>query len=521
MKKLCFLFWVAIVFVPLVNAQTQQGSKVAQVKISNGILQGVIEPGGIRSFKGIPYAQPPVGDLRWKEPQPPQNWKGIRKAVKFGPRAMQRHIWDDMIFRSEGISEDCLYLNVWTPAKSSSEKLPVLVYFHGGGFVAGDGSEYRYDGESMAKKGIVSITINYRMGIFGFLAHPALTQESPHHSSGNYGLLDQHAALVWVQKNIAAFGGDPEKVTIGGESAGSSSVSAQMASPLSKGLFVRAIAESGAVLGPHSCVPLSQAEQNGANFVQKIGVTSLSDLRKLSADSLLKLSAFASFPMPIDGYFFPESPLAIFSTGKQMDIPLLAGWNSAEVGYQSLLGNQPPTLDAYKNTLKTIYGDKAEDILKAYPAATDADVPQVATDLASDRFITYSTWKFIDVHGKTNGHPVYRYLFARKRPPMVNAPQAVDKSLGAVHASEIEYALGNLSTNKFYAWTPDDYKVSETMEAYFANFIKTGNPNGPGLSTWYGLQSSIPKVMIIDVNSQSQPEKNLKRYQLLDSFFNN
>ncbi|MGN6179364.1 MAG: carboxylesterase/lipase family protein, partial [Mucilaginibacter sp.] len=212
-----------------------------QVKISNGTLQGVRDSAGIRSFKGIPYAQPPVGNLRWKEPQPPQNWSGILIADHFGNQAMQKRIYSDMIFRSSGVSEDCLYLNVWTPARSAKEKLPVLVYFYGGGFMAGDGSEYRYDGESLATKGIVTVTVNYRLGIFGFLAHPELTQESPHHASGNYGLLDQHAALEWVKKNIAAFGGDPDKVTIGGESAGSMSVSVQVASPLSKGLFRGAI----------------------------------------------------------------------------------------------------------------------------------------------------------------------------------------------------------------------------------------------------------------------------------------
>ncbi|MDB5110329.1 MAG: carboxylesterase [Mucilaginibacter sp.] len=496
-----------------------QTDRVPQVKTVNGIVQGVTEASGIRSFKGIPFARPPVGDLRWKEPVPPKNWTGVRHADHFGPQAMQRTIYSDMIFRSDGKSEDCLYLNVWTPAKSAKEKLPVMVYFYGGGFNAGDGSEYRYDGESMAKKGIVTLTVNYRLGVFGFLAYPDLTRKSLHHSSGNYGLMDQHAALVWVQKNIAAFGGDPKRVTIAGESAGSMSVCAQMASPLSKRLFAGAIAESGSVLGNLSPVPLAEAEQNGVKFAEKINVTSLADLRKIPADKLLELSASSHFPNTVDGYFLPETPQAIFATGRQMNIPLLAGWNSAEVGYDNLLGKEAPTLDAYQNALKKVYGDRTAEVLKLYPAAADADVPQAATDLASDRFIAYATWKFIDLHSKTNGFPVYRYLFSRKRPPMVNG-QDNPNSLGAAHASEIEYALGNLPYNKVYAWTPDDYKVSKTMETYFANFIKTGNPNGEGLATWYGLQSSIPKVMVIDVNSQSQPEKNFKRYVLLDSFFN-
>ena len=256
------------------------------------------------------------------------------------------------------------------------------------------------------------------------------------------------------------------------------------------------------------------------NFLKIAGATSLADLRKIPADSLLKLTVSSSFPITIDGYFLPESPNVIFATGKQMDIPLLAGWNTAEVNYHSLLGKEAPTLEAYKKTIQKIYGDRAEEVLKLYPATTDDDVEQVATDLASDRFIAYGTWKFIDLHSKTNGKPVYRYLFARKCPVMVNNQEGFGNSLGALHASEIEYALGNLSYNKSHYWTPDDYKVSETILSYFANFIKTGNPNGSGLPTWYGLQSSIPKVMVIDVNSHSQQEKYLKRYVLLDSFYN-
>src|ERR1700761_8175243 len=226
-------------------------AQLPEVSISNGKLEGTFNQStGIRSFKGIPYAQPPVGNLRWKEPQPPANWTGVLKANHFSHMPMQKRIYSDMIFRADTMSEDCLYLNVWTPAKSANEKLPVLVYFYGGGFVGGDGSESRYDGESMAQKGIVTLTINYRLGIFGFFSHPELTAESAHHASGHYGLLDQTAALKWVQANIEAFGGDPKRVTIAGESAGSIAVCAQMVSPLSKDLFAGAIGESGAMIKP-------------------------------------------------------------------------------------------------------------------------------------------------------------------------------------------------------------------------------------------------------------------------------
>jgi len=417
-----------------------------QVKMANGLLQGVAETSGVYSYKGVPFAQPPTGSLRWREPQAPKNWEGVRKADHFGPQAMQRTLYSDMIFRSDGKSEDCLYLNVWTPAKSPKEKLPVLVYFYGGGFIAGDGSEGRYDGESMAKKGIVAVTVNYRLGVFGFMAHPELTKESPNHASGNYGFMDQHAALLWVQKNIAAFGGDPQKVTIAGESAGSMSVSAQVASPLSKGLFARAIGESGAILGNLSPAPHAVAEQAGVAFASKVGATTLADLRNLSADKLLELTTNTRFPTTIDGYFLPQTPQYIFEAGKQMQVPLLTGWNSAEGDYRSVLGKEDPTPDAYKTALKKLYGDKAAQVFEVYPATNSEEVKQVATELASDRFIAFATWKFAHMQSQTGGKPVYLYYYTRKRGD-------AEMSSGAVHSAEIEYALGNLHYNKAYNWT--------------------------------------------------------------------
>ena len=510
MKKI--LLFIALIITPAcLLAQANP-----QVTIANGTLQGTTDSTGITSFKGIPYAQPPVGDLRWKEPQPPLDWMGVRMAYKFGPQAMQRYVFTDMQFRSNGKSEDCLYLNVWSPAKKANAGLPVLVYFYGGGFMAGDGSEYRYDGESLAQKGIVTVTINYRLGIFGFLAHPDLTKESPHHSSGNYGLMDQHAALLWVQKNIAAFGGDPNKVTIAGESAGSMSVSAQVASPLSKGLFRGAIAESGAELGNLSPISLAAAEQNGVKFAQSINATSIADLRKIPSDSLLKISSFFRTSSTVDGYFLPETPTAIMLAGNQMHVPLLAGWNSAEVDYHSVLGKDSTTIANYKKALQNFYGAHADEVFNAYPAANDTEVMRAATNLASDRFIVYSTWKFIDLQSKTSGKPVYRYRFARMRPLTVDG-KPNGNAMGASHASEIEFALGNLSTNKVYAWSVDDYKVSNTMESYFANFIKTGNPNGADLPHWPKLQSNPPQVMVIDLNSHAEAEKDQSRYLLQDS----
>ena len=435
------------------------------------------------------------------------------------------------VFRSNGMSEDCLYLNVWTPAKSDRDRLPVLVYFYGGGFIAGDGSEPRYDGENMSRKGIVAVTVNYRLNVFGFFAHPELTKESPQHASGNYGLLDQHAALLWVQKNISAFGGDPKKVTIAGESAGSISVSAQMVSPLSKNLIAGAIGESGSLTGTLTPVPLADAEQNGLKFPNMTGASSLSALRAMSAEQLLEATAKQGVPrfgITIDGYFLPKPAAAIFMAGEQARVPLLAGWNSEESSYRGVLGQEKPTAENYQRALQRLYAERADEALKVYSATTEDEVIQSATDLASDRFIGYSTWKWLDLHGKTGGQPVYRYFYLRPRPAMKSASAGSTSPSGnrpppprgAAHSAEIEYAMGNLATNTVYAWTPEDYKVSEILQSYFANFIKTGNPNGPGLPNWPKANGATGvQIMHIDVTPRVEEEKHRARYIFLDQFF--
>jgi len=507
-----------------------------QAKTANGILEGV-EESGIRTFKGVPFAAPPVGDLRWREPQPAKHWTGIRKADKFGPRAMQRAIFGDMNFRSAGVSEDCLYLNVWTPARSASDRLPVLVYFYGGGLMAGDGSELRYDGESMARQGIVAVVVNYRLNIFGFMAHPELTKESPHHASGNYGLLDQAAALQWVNKNIAAFGGDPKRVTIAGESAGSMSVSAQMLSPLAKNLFAGAIGESGSVLGTLPPVPLAEGEQNGVKFAEMAGAASLAALRQIPAEKLLEVAAnheWELFKPTVDGYFFPQPPLDIYMAGQQAKVPLLVGWNSEESNYRGILGSDAATKENFTKAVQKLYGDRATELLKLYNPVSDQEVMQVATDLAGDRFIGFSTWRWSDLHAKNGGKPVYRYLYARPRPfmrsEMGNAVAGLAGGIikdstakkapaarGAVHSAEIEYALGNLPTNRVFDWQPEDYKVSEIMQAYFANFIKTGDPNGLGVPAWPVVKSGgAAPVMIIDVETRVETETGRGRYLFLE-----
>jgi para-nitrobenzyl esterase len=510
------------------------------VKTGNGTLEGTgPQPSGVREFRGIPFAAPPVGHLRWAAPQPVINWSGVRKASDFGPRCMQQALFGDMGFRSTGMSEDCLYLNLWTPAKNAGAKLPVMVYFFGGGFVAGDGSEPRYDGESLASKGIVTVTISYRLGVFGFLAHPELTKESPHHASGNYALLDQSAALQWVRRNIAAFGGDPSKVTIAGESAGSIAVSAQMASPLSKDLIAGAMGESGSILGALPAVPLATSEEQGVKFAAGIGAATLADLRAIPAERLLDAAGKPGVPRfspTVDGYFFPEAPVKIFAAGRQAHVPLLAGWNSEEMNGRSVLGRDDPTLANFQKGVTKLYADHAPEVLKEYAPTSPDEVTQAATDLASDRFIAFSTWKWIDLASKTGGKPVYRYFFSRPRPPMnanmgnvtaglaggvvrTQGPAAspAPPPRGAVHSAEIEYALGNLATNKTYPWTPEDYKVSAVMEDYFANFIKTGNPNGAGLPKWPAANSGDSvRFLHIDVDTRAEAEPHRGRYLLLD-----
>ncbi len=512
----------------------------SRVKTANGVLEATAAPkNGVRAFKGIPFGAPPVGDLRWREPQPVQNWTGARNADQFGPACMQ-HLTpnDDYWLRGKGMSEDCLYLNVWTPAKSGSEKLPVLVYIFGGGFQNGDGSEPRYDGESMAGHGIVAVSVNYRTNIFGFFVHPELTKESPHHASGNYGLLDQVAALEWVKKNIAAFGGDPKRVTVAGESAGSISVSALMASPLSGNLMAGAIGESGAAIASLPPQPLAAAEQNGLKFAAAAGAESLAALRAMTAEQIQDAVAKARgvrFSTAMDGYFLSKTLTETFEAGEQAKVPLLEGSNTQEQGPRSVLGNNPPTPEALAEAIKRFYGDQAGPVLEAYHATTPEEVFEAATHLASARFISYGTWKWAELQMKTGGKPVYRYLYARPRPaylgmpgqaPPAAAPRAAtDRPAaqpapphGAAHSAEIQYAMGNLDLDKRYTWEPADYEVSKTMQAYFVNFIKTGNPNGSGLPEWppYNAADNYQR-MRIDVNSKAEPETDRNRYQAIEA----
>ncbi|MGB3775618.1 MAG: carboxylesterase family protein, partial [Leeuwenhoekiella sp.] len=485
--------------------------KNARVTVKNGVLEGIYSPDTkLNMYYVIPYAKPPVGDLRWVAPQPVDDWTGTRDAKTFGARPMQEKLWDDLIYRSQEMSEDCLYLNVWSPADASEEKLPVLFYIHGGGFSAGDGSELRYDGGSMAQKGMVVVTINYRLNIFGFLSHPELSAESGYNASGNYGLLDQVAALEWVKNNITAFGGDPGQITIAGESAGSISVSSLMASPLSRDLISGAIGESGAAINPTLApVPLEKAEANGTAFAKAINKTSLSDLRALSEEELFEFYKNAeskSFPTVIDKHFYTESLPQTFKSGQQSKIPLLLGWNSAEIPGAAFMQGQENTTENFEKRVKEAYPEVADQVLQLYEHDTPEEVAYSATALISDGFIAFSTWKWFDLQRKQSDQPVYRYLYSKIRPQQVGDSLA-PKPMGAGHANEIEYAMGNLRYIKAHQWTADDYKVSETMQNYFANFIKKGNPNAEGLSDWPAAEPNTESPMFMDINTQSQAKE--------------
>lgn len=486
-----------------------------EARTANGRVHGLTLASGIARFAAVPFAAPPVGPLRWKPPQPAANWTGVRQATRFADQCMQGRPFSDMVFRNAGTSEDCLYLNVWTSSASTAQHMPVLVYFYGGGFIAGDGSEPRYDGEAIARRGVVVVTLSYRLGIFGFFTHPELASESAKHASGNYGLMDQTAALRWVKANIAAFGGDPARVTIAGESAGSFSVCAQMASPWAQGLFSGAIGESGAFLGATLAArPATQTQQDGVAFGTKLGAPSLAQLRALSAFELLDASnreGVPRFGAGIDGDFLPEAPAVIYAQGKQAHVPLLAGWNSEEARGQYLVPN--PTSADLDAALQKTFGTRAAAARAAYGGSTAMEIAQTATDIASDQFIGYGTWKWLEEQSRVS--PVYRYYFTKARPALTTAAKASSGPAspwdaiphGAPHSTEIEYALGNLPGNPVYAWTADDQKASATTMEYFVNFIKTGNPNGAGVPSWpMGKPDASGKVMRMRLDAESHAE---------------
>jgi para-nitrobenzyl esterase len=491
------LAWYCLVFMtaPLASAQDKL------VRIESGQLSGVALEGGVMAFKGIPFAAPPVGFLRWQPPQPPARWKGVHNADHFCSPCMQAAAADFGPYTREFLiagspSEDCLYLNVWTAARSASERRPVMVWIYGGGFASGGADVAIYDGAELAKKGVLLVTINYRVGPLGFLAHPELTKESIHHASGNYGLLDQVAALQWVQRNIAAFGGDPRRVTIFGQSAGALSVNLLMQSPLAKGLFVGAIVESGPGLLPAGLLDghtkLAEAEQSGAKYAESKGAHSLAQLRALPAQTLIGGGLIGPIA---DGWFLPEN------SSPTNEVPVIVGMTADDILRLSF--NPPPAnVSAYQSDVQKTYGAKAETFLKLYPATSDGDVAELLKISGRDRArVAINLWAAAQMKVSRQ---VYTYFFSRA------IPWPAHPEFGAFHTAEVPYVFNNLKTLD-RPWEPADRRLANQMSSYWINFAKTGNPNGKGLPIWPPFDQNGRTTMELGANAGPMPLADLAK----------
>ncbi len=482
-----------------------------QVKVDGGIIQGVVTK-DVTIYKGIPFAAPPVGDLRWKAPQPVVPWEGVKQTTEYAPAAMQPGN------PVSGKSEDCLYLNVWTPAKSANEKLPVLVWIYGGGFSFGSTSDPTHDGEQLARKGVVLVSIAYRVGQLGFLAHPELSAENPENVSGNYGLLDQIAGLAWIKNNIAAFGGDPEKVTIFGESAGGISVSMLCASPLAKGLFHGAISQSGGSFGPtrpttypgENMKDLQQAEQEGVAYLERAGVSSIAELREIEADDLpLGMGMGGAWPI-VDGYVIPDDQYLMYEAGNYNDVPVLIGYNSDE-GLSFPLGRTP---EEYVEGVKNRFGPHADDLLAAYPVG-ETSVPRSARNLMRDAAFGWHTWAWAELQSTTGQSEVYLYYFDQHPERPEDSP-IFDH--GTPHGVDVPYVFMNLDPNSERV-SESDLAISETMGTYWTNFAKYGHPNGEGVPEWPAYSRENPVVMYLGPDAYLGDVPDEAALRVMDDYF--
>jgi para-nitrobenzyl esterase len=496
-----------VVLALLFFAMSALAGSTGAIQTGNGLISGV--PGrdaAITVFKGIPYAEPPVGNLRWALPKPPRNWKGMLKADHFSDGCVQNFPKGDF-----PKSEDCLYLNVWTPGKGKAA-LPVMVYIHGGGLRVGTAREALYDGEELAKKGIVVVTLNYRLGILGFFAHPELTNESPRHTSGNYGLLDQNAALQWVNRNIAAFGGDPNKVTIFGQSGGAFSVTSQVVSPLSKGLFRAAIVESGGAGAGFARTELlsrEDGEKAGVKFAESVGAHSLAELRAMPAE---KMQSDGPAESNVDGWFFPASPVTLLKEGKQNKVAMIVGSNSDEGQH---LFRSPLPASEYAEQAKKNYGADAEKFLTLYPNDSEEASKASQQRMFADRMAL----------GEQNlasamtslGANVYLYCFDYLDEGGYNTePATLGLRLGADHGAELPYVFGLM--NHWKAPVPDpDVQLQNTVMQYWTNFAKTLDPNGSGLPAWKVFRGFDSPIMIFDKNPSMRSHPRAGQVEFLRS----
>jgi para-nitrobenzyl esterase len=515
------LFATVLVFaaLPLSAAITQP------VQVEGGLVSGV--PGNdssIMTFKSIPFAAPPVGNLRWRAPQPVVPWKGLHATDKYPPSCIQQipssnAPWTYEFMPHNEIGEDCLYLNVFTPVNTASEKRPVFVYIYGGGFQQGGTAVPIYDGEGLAKKGLVVVTINYRVGVFGFLAHPELTSESGHQASGNYALLDQIAALKWIQRNIAKFGGDPGNVTICGQSAGGAAVHDLTASPLAHGLFQRAIVQSGGSTiargGMGGLQSLADAEKQGEKFAEAKGAHTLAELRAMSWQDLLKLNpaaqSSARFAPIADGYVLPAPFMTVNAEGKQNDVVTLTGSALGELGGISGPPN-PVTLSEFEARARQRFGDAAAEFLKLYPARTDAEAQTAQKQSAVDQALV-AQYLWARVRSKTAKTKVYEYLWDHTLP----GPDS--GKYGAFHSSDLLYTLNNLNTSD-RPFTDDDRKIAAMMSSYWSNFIATGDPNGKGLPLWPAVDDKLQVMELGDKTAPIPLADDPAKIQFFEKFLN-
>ena len=483
------------------------------VLTTEGSAQGKLLSGGkVKAFLGLPFAAPPVGELRWKAPEAPRPWTGTLDASRYGARCAQGRVFDDMVFQDEGSSEDCLFLNVYAPANSSADrKLPIMLWIHGGGYTGGSGNEPRHNGDFLPLKDVVLVTINYRLGVFGFLVTDELAKEAGG-AAGNYGLLDMVAALKWVKANAAAFGGDADNVTIFGESAGSFAVSTLMASPLARGLFAKAIGQSGAPFpGGMALGGATVATQAAAarKWMESIGAQSIKDLRAMTTDEVLQAAKKAGpmrFSPVTDGRLLTEPVPDTYSAGRQAPVPLLAGWNADEGDFSAAKGM---TKAQWKKRASNLFKDRAADFLRLYPADTDEAAVRSAIDYSGDAFIAFGTWQWLEAHRRTGRAPTYRYHFE-----LPATPSKYHQGSFAFHSDDIEYVFGTLDTRPGFKARAVDRTLSDMMMSYWTNFARTGNPNGPGLPAWPVYGAHDPLIHLNDPVT-SGPDPLRPRYEFL------
>jgi para-nitrobenzyl esterase len=497
------------------------GAQVTDADVTGGRIAGVVVK-GIASFKGIPFAAPPVGALRWKAPQPVTPWTGVRQASTYGASCVQDANFAKLFGSSAPLSEDCLYLNIWSPAKTAGESLPVMVWIYGGGFVGGMTSIPAYDGTRLAEKGVVLVSVAYRLGVFGFLAHPELSRENGK-GSGNYGLQDQIAGLRWVKANIAKFGGDPTRVTIFGESAGGIAVSMLAASPSAKGLFQRAISESGGNFGPPrfaneggvNVPPLKAAEAAGQGFLDKLGAKDIKAAREIPAERLqaaLGPGLQSAFWPVFDGDVLPGDQYELYQAQRFNDTPVLIGTNSDEGALFARPG-MTPTL--FESEIRQGYGKRADVVLAAYPHATDAEAAKAGKDIFRDSAFAWHTWAWAMLQTQKGKGKAFVYYFDHRTPLSPN---------GAGHGSEIGYVFRNLdvpliSSQGPAAPRPEDIKMSDLMSTYWVNFAAKGDPNGPGLPAWPAFSAATQSAMHFDAQPGARPVPNLAQIKALDGYF--